>query len=403
MISLGREESELQSLDALWTAREIAQQPAMLLATQEGLANRKAEIAQFLQPFSGGSRAQATERIVLTGAGTSAFVGACLAPHLAALLSRRVEAIATTDLVSAPHLYFERETPTLLVSFARSGNSPESVAAVDLADDLVPNVRHLAITCNGDGALARRQGKGQCLVLTLPEATNDRSFAMTSSFSCMMYAGLAVLSGVEGMPARAARIASATGDVIGNEMQRARALAARRFERVVYLGSQGFKGLAREAALKLLELTDGATVAVSDTPLGFRHGPKTIVNGRTLVVVFLSNHAYTRRYDLDLIEELHRDGRAGGLLVICARDDGLATDVERVAVPGMTAADDVDLLVPYVALPQMLAFEQSIALGCTPDQPNKTGTVNRVVQGVRIHPFAPTAGQATGEPGKAAP
>ena len=164
-----------------------------------------------------------------------------------------------------------------------------------------------------------------------------------------------------------------------------RALAGLRHERVVYLGSHIFKGLAREAALKLLELTDGGVIAAWDSPLGFRHGPKTMVNARTLVVVFVSNDPYTRRYDLDLVEELCRDRRSAGVLVICGRDDDLPTGPQRVLVSGMADADDIDLLLPFVVAPQILAFEQSIAHGLSPDRPNVSGTVHRVVQGVRIH------------------
>ena len=88
-------------------------------------------------------------------------------------------------------------------------------------------------------------------------------------------------------------------------------LVRAQFERVVYLGSNELKGLAREAALKMLELTDGRVIAIADYPLGFRHGPKTILNGSTLVVAFLSNDAHTRRYELDLLTELRRDARGG--------------------------------------------------------------------------------------------
>jgi tagatose-6-phosphate ketose/aldose isomerase len=127
-------------------------------------------------------------------------------------------------------------------------------------------------------------------------------------------------------------------------------------------------------------------IATYDSPLGFRHGPKTIVNDRTLVVVFLSNDAYTRRYDLDLLEEIRRDGRHGGLLAICGRDEGMSSGVERILISAMAEADDVDLLIPFIAGPQIFAFEQAIGRGLSPDKPNVSGTVNRVVQGVRIHP-----------------
>ena len=381
MATLGRDEEELRVLGALATAREIAQQPAMLRKTHSGIVARQDALDRFLRPLLD----RAATRVILAGAGTSAFIGECLAPWLAARLPCRVEAIATTDLVCAPQLYFAPAAPTLLVSIARSGDSPESVAAVDLADRYVRDVRHLAITCNRNGALARKAAADGMIVL-LPEETNDQSFAMTSSFSCMTYAALAVLGGgIDRTATRVDRMAAAVEAVVAAQAPAMRTLAARRHERVVYLGSHVFKGLAREAALKLLELSDGAVIAAWDSPLGFRHGPKTIVDARTLVVILLSNDAYTRRYDLDLVEEVCRDGRSAGVLAICARDDGLPDGVERVLVPAMADADDVDLLVPFIVAPQIFAFEQAIARGLSPDQPNASGTVHRVVQGVRIH------------------
>jgi tagatose-6-phosphate ketose/aldose isomerase len=327
-------------------------------------------------------------RVILTGAGTSAFIGECLAPYLVAKLPCRVEAIATTDLVSAPYFYLEAETPTLLVSFGRSGDSPESVAALDLADQLVRDIHHLAISCNPDGALAGKVGAaGKGMVVLLPEETHDRSFAMTSSFSCMLSAALTALSGIDTMTPRIERIAHAVEAVIATQAPAMKALAGRGYERVVYLGSHIFKGLAREAALKLLELTDGAMIAAYDSPMGFRHGPKTIVNDRTLVVVFLSSNASTRRYDLDLLEEIARDRRHGGLLAVSGQDLNAPDGVERILIPDMRDAEDVDLLIPFIAAPQMFAFEASLQRGLSPDKPNVSGTVNRVVQGVRIHPL----------------
>lgn len=382
MAKLGRDEGELRALGALWTACEIEQQPVMLRKTHAALVARKHAVESFLRPLLD----RAAIRVILTGAGTSAFVGECLAPYLAARLQRRFEAIPTTDLVCAPYLYFEQDTPTLLVSFGRSGNSPESVAALDLADRFVDEIHHLAITCNPDGALAREIAmRGRGTALLLPEETHDQGFAMTSSFSCMTYAALAVLSGIEGMQARVERVARAVEAVIAAQAGAMKGLAARGYERVVCLGSHIFKGLAREAALKVLELTDGGTIAAYDSPLGFRHGPKTIVNDKTLVVMFLSNDAYTRRYDLDLMEEIRRDGKHGGALAICGRIEGIPAGVERILVPAMEDAEDVDLLVPFIAAPQIFAFELAIARGLSPDKPNISGTVNRVVQGVRIH------------------
>lgn len=362
-----------------WTRREILQQPATLRATQAILEATRDDITAFLAPLL----ARPDLRIMLCGAGTSAFIGECLAPWLSATLGRPVEAVATTDIVGAPNLYLDREQPTLMVSFGRSGNSPESIAAVELADARLASVHHLVITCNPDGALSRHAGARGHVVL-LPEETHDRAFAMTSSFSAMMLAALAIFSDIDSMHVRVDAIAKAVANMLAISDGETAALAARDFERVVYLGSGVFQGLAREAALKLLELSDGAISTSYDSALGFRHGPKTIVTARTLIVVFVSNDPLTSLYDFDIIEELRGDGRCGAVLAIAARPGGTGT----LLVDDAATLADADLLFPYIVPAQLFALHCSVRLGRTPDQPNASGTVNRVVQGVRIHTAA---------------
>lgn len=362
-----------------WTRREILQQPDTLRATHALLAGQRGSIEAFLAPLL----AKPDLRIMLAGAGTSAFIGECLAATLTRGTGRCVEAVATTDIVSAPDLYLKSDTPTLVVSFGRSGNSPESIAAVELVDARVSDAHHLIITCNADGALAKRAGN-DAYVVTLPEATHDRGFAMTSSFSAMMYAALAIFSGIQGCDARIEPIAEAVAGALETVELRMAKLAAREFRRVVYLGSGPFQGLAREAALKLLELTDGATATMFDSTLGFRHGPKTFVNRDTLIVVFVSNDPLTRAYDRDMIEELRKDDVAGAVLVVSAQGE----IGDTIAVRGLESAADSDLLFPYIIPAQLFALHASLDRGLTPDTPNKAGTVNRVVQGVRIYSTA---------------
>lgn len=374
--------AELESRGASWTAREIAQQPAIWNEVAALVGRERTRLDAFLAP----TLADAAQRIVLTGAGTSAFIGDCLAPALAARLGRRVEAIATTDLLTAPAVRLAGGAPVLLVSFARSGNSPESVAALELAERLLAGrVRHLVITCNREGSLALRAGSlTNACVLQLPDATHDRGFAMTSSFSAMLVAA-SLAFGATGAQA-VARMADGAEALLPKAATLAAQLVARRFERVVYLGSNELRGLASEAALKLLELSDGRVVATADSTLGFRHGPKTILNGRTLVVVLLSNDAHARAYDVDLLQELARDGRAGHLLALAGREDGTGS-VERLVAPGMAGAPDLELVPMHALFAQTFALLQSLALGLTPDKPDASGTVNRVVQGVTIHPW----------------
>lgn len=372
----------LERLDALGgglTAREIAQQPQVWPQIEALVEERRAALDAFLAPLL----ARPGLRIVMAGAGTSAFIGECLAP----LLLRqglRAEAAPTTDLVSGPGRYFQREVPTLVVSFARSGSSPESVAAVALADRLVDEVHHLVITCNEAGQLYRMtQDRANAFAILLPDCTHDRGFAMTTSFSAMLLAAALAFGALP--PGAAAGLARAAAQVHARALPLLEQLVRQGFQRVVYLGSNELRALAREAALKLLELTDGRVVAMFDSPLGFRHGPKTVVDEATLVVVLLSNDPHARRYDLDLLRELRADGRARRVLALDA--GGATAGVDGFAFEDADALDDLGLALPYVVFCQSFAFLQSLALGIRPDTPSASGTVNRVVRGVTIYPF----------------
>jgi len=377
---LGYTSAQLEARGATWTAKEIAQQPAVWMDVASLIATERERIEKFLAPLL----SNPALRIVLTGAGTSSFLGACLAPAVSAQLNRRVESIATTDIVSGPECHLHDSVPTLLVSFARSGNSPESVATVDLAERMITNVHHFIITCNPEGSLAQRAaGLRHAQVLTLPDATNDRGFAMTSSFSSMLIAA-GLLFGVireKQIPS----LSHVAERLLSRSSELALRLVGREFQRVIYLGSNELRGLASEAALKLLELTDGQTIVLSESTLGFRHGPKTIVNNRSLIVLMVSNDPYARAYDNDLLTELRRDARAAEILALSGRE---LAGQECFNIDGVSDANDLELALLYVLIAQTFALAQSLALGLTPDQPNAAGVVNRVVQGVIIHPWA---------------
>lgn len=373
-----------------WTAREIAQQPQMWLQVEKLIAAERTSLREFIAPIVD----DPAGHIILAGAGTSAFIGECLQPALTARLRCRVDAIPTTDIVSAPQVWLKSSAPTLLVSFARSGNSPESRATLDFAERLLGNVRHLIITCNTDGELAVRARKMRnAHLILLPEATNDRGLAMTSSFTCMLLAAALVFDAIQ--PERVARLARSAESLLQQMQARAQQLAASRFKRVIYVGSNELVGLAREAALKMLELTYGQIATLAESTLGFRHGPKSMVDRHTLVVVMVSNSAYTRGYDIDLIKELRRDDRAGGILALSGRTDGRLTG-EHLLFAGVEDATDLELSLLHVIVAQSYALAESLAHGLHPDQPNTAGVVNRVVQGVTIYPWEEQSGDVPG-------
>ncbi|MGI9277119.1 MAG: SIS domain-containing protein [Endozoicomonas sp.] len=378
----GIETPELKQSGSFWTASEIQQQPGKWREAAKVVHECRAQLKEFLDPFF----AKENARVVFTGAGTSAFVGEVLEPALKLRTGKRFDSVSSTDIVSSPEEFLGEQVPTLLVSFARSGNSPESLAAVQLADQVLNECYHLIVTCNPEGELClgkKNDSKSFCLVM--PEGTNDNGFAMTSSFSCMLLSALCIFSAEENSLEMAETVATYTEALLENKFELARELTQQPMERLVFLGSGPMRGLAREASLKFLELTAGSVVSLHDSPLGFRHGPKSVINDKTMVVQFMATEAYTRLYDQDLQNELKTNGIARELVAldVLDREEGSVLS----GLPELDA-DSMWLCFPYIAFAQMMAFFKSYSMGKGVDNPFPGGEVNRVVEGVIIHPFA---------------
>ena len=385
---LGVEISKLEDCSGLNTAKEIIQQPDTWRESVKNLIKNKIEIKSFIDYFL----SKKEFRIILTGAGTSAFAGEVCEPYLTSLLNKRVEAIATTDLVASPKSYFIKDIPTLLVSFARSGNSPESVHAVNLASQLVDDLYQIVITCNENGKLAKNTVNDEkSLLLLMPPQTNDLGFAMTSSFTTMVLNAMAVfnINNIENFSSDVDKLSNSVNDFIENNIEKVTSLSNEDFERIVYLGSSTSKGIARESALKVLELTAGKVNASYDTPLGFRHGPKSVVDDETVSVIYISNDEYTRKYDLDLAKEMLAHKKNDKVVIV---GDNIEEDILNKAdyvfnVENINYNVENKVLLPLqqIIFGQMLSFLKSVNLGITPDNPCPTGEVNRVVQGVILH------------------
>lgn len=366
------------------TMREIKQQPEVWQELALNIEAARTEIEVFLTPLLESSDL----RIILTGAGTSAFIGEIAAPALAKSLRTRVDAVATTDLVSNPTQYFAEELPTLLVSFARSGNSPESIAATDLAEELLGRhlVHHLVVTCDPAGKLAMKHGDQQnSFVVLMPAEANDEGFAMTSSFTSMLLACLLIFNGRNDQAIQA--LSAAVSNILSAKEKDVEQLAHRAGDKIVYLGSGSLTGLARESALKLLELTAGQVITYFDSALGFRHGPKAVIDEATLVIVFVSSDHYTSRYDIDIVSELRRDLGDDHVVTISVSPAG-TVDAPGWVLEGLADLDDAYLAAAYVVFAQLFGLHCSLRLGAAPDNPFPDGDVNRVVKGVTIHPLS---------------
>jgi tagatose-6-phosphate ketose/aldose isomerase len=347
---------------------EIQQQPVLWPTTavrvREGIARLK------LQARLKDARA------VITGAGTSAYAAAVVAAAWP-----RSMAVPSTDLLLATERYME--DATVLVSLARSGNSPESMAVVERVHRFRPEVWHLAITCNSEGALATSL---LLKPIILDPRTNDQSLVMTSSFSNLSLAGLCLAKGgfMDQVIVSAAGGAHTAFAPINERM---RNLTNRVEDRVVLLGSPPLFGWAQEGALKVLEMTAGRFPVMAETYLGLRHGPMSFVRPNTAVICLLSNDRAVRLYEEDLVREL-RKKKLGYLVGICHDGDIDQTNgqlFDEVIPPLLPQAPD-DVRAPFEILGvQLFGYHLSVRAGLDPDNPSPSGVINRVVQGLRIY------------------
>lgn len=379
---------DLIELGAEITTREIYQQPQVWQTAFENYKVQADEIVAFL---NGIGEKHDYIKVILTGAGTSAYVGDTLLPYFRNIYDERkwnFNAIATTDIVANPLAYLHKEVPTLLISFARSGNSPESVAAVDLAKDIVEELYQITITCAAEGKLAQQaHGDERNLLLLQPTPSNDAGFAMTSSFTSMMLTALLVFDKAD-LVAKAEKVSAlmTLSQEVLDSAEAIQKMVSLDYNRVIYLGAGHFFGLAHEAQLKILELTAGQVATMYESPVGFRHGPKSLVNEKTVVVVFGSTDSYTKLYDLDLVREVAGDEIARKVILLTDQKEDLE-NVEQVIFSSQQLADDVYRVFPYIVYGQLFALLTALKVNNRPDTPSPTGTVNRVVQGVIIHSF----------------
>ena len=369
------------------TLREIAQQPVTWTETATRVVGRLSLIQAVLED-AGAATAQGA--LVLTGSGSSLYAGECLAPALQETLGMTVSAVAAGQILTHPRASVPPHGPFAVVSFARSGNSPESRAVVDsLLEE--PRACHLVITCNGQGTLATEYASHpRVRTVVLDEKTNDQSLVMTSSFTNMVLAG-ALLGNArepEAYSARARRIARGAAHVLQNCGDALAAAARTAFSSAVYLGSGCRLGAVHETSLKMLEMNDGRIWTLPESYLGLRHGPMSAVREDSLVVAFLSSDPLVRAYEADLIRELDRKKLGARRVIVGASvprelAPGPEDVVVDVAAAGVNA--DEDLVLIDVVVGQLLAFFRCLQEGLRPDSPSTGGVISRVVSRFEIH------------------
>jgi tagatose-6-phosphate ketose/aldose isomerase len=369
------------------TLREICQQPATWLKTAERMISGPS-VADFRSSLLG------IESLILTGSGSSQFAGNCVNP----VLKRELLGVVTETISGGTLLIHGKEAlppgrPALVVSLARSGDSPESVGAISCLLAADPDVRHLVLTCNREGRLAEGFSQHPSVrVIALDDATNDRSLVMTSSFTNLLLAArfLGLVANPDRYRRICERLSQIAAELLRSHLGTMAGVASTGFRRAIFLGSGSRLGAARESALKMLEMTAGSVATLCDSYLGFRHGPMSFAHNDTLIVCFLSSDPVLRAYESDLLQELDEKGL--GLLKLIVGED-VPQDLARnndlvINCTGLKQVGDEDSSVIHVIVGQLLAFFLCLEEGLRPDSPSEDGIINRVVRSFKLHSSA---------------
>ena len=374
----------------LHTPAEIAQQPGTWSATFSIFQKQRTRLADFLKSAGLDISTGSKPTVFLIGAGTSDYVGRSLELLFRRLWQCEVTAVPSTSLLTHAEEWLLPGQKYIWISFSRSGESPEGVAVIEKALVTHPEIHHIVVSCNAEGRMIRSvAGKPQAFAVALEDAVNDRGLAMTSSFSNMVVFGqcMAHIHQVATYESILNRLVEAGKSFLPRAADAAAALAAEPFERVCFIGSGALEGVAVESALKVLELTAGEILALSESVVGLRHGPMAALDETTLLVAFLSSDERVRHYETDLLQELTRKGIVKTKIAVGGHSelslDGFA---DRYLSPDIRTAVPDDCRPPVdIMFGQLLGLFFSLRCGLMPDRPSPGGVINRVVQNVKIY------------------
>lgn len=373
----------MKGLEEIHTSNEIFSQPELWGKIYNQVLHDEKSISGFLN-----DALPEISRIILTGAGTSAFIGLSLNGLFSKNLKVHTDAVPTTDLVTHPGNYFFGHETIMLVSFARSGNSPESTAVTELADNFCKKCFHLIITCDSAGLLANYKSGSPSIKIILPPESNDKGLAMTGSYSGMLLYGylIARLKDIINLKPQISILQGYGERILNLYAPKIKEIASMDFRRAVFLGSGHFIGTATESHLKLQELTDGTIICKCDSFLGFRHGPKAVTDEKTLLVYIFSSNKHVQQYERDLVISMNKGKKP--LYTIGISEAGVNEMNQDLNILLSESGNNLDeeLLTVCAILPaQLLGLYKSLALDLNPDSPSEDGSISRVVEGVSIY------------------
>jgi glucosamine--fructose-6-phosphate aminotransferase (isomerizing) len=301
--------------------------------------------------------------VLFTGCGSTYYLSQWAARQGQILHGVPCVAVPASDFLLYPEAVFPRDRRQLLVAISRSGETTETLRAVEAFRERGKGDT-VAVTCYPERLLAQRTR----WAVNVP-AAREQSVVQTRSFTSMLL-GVAWWIGGERPADLTSKLVTAGGRVLRECDDIARQWASDpSLARFFYLGSGPFFGLASEGMLKIKEMALAHSEAYHFPEI--RHGPMALVNESSLVIGLLG--------DGEQAAALHvlRDMRELGARTAVVREgDGAgpsaAVDLDVRLESGLPSLWGAPL---YLLFLQQLAYHRAVAHGMDPDQPRHLSSV----------------------------
>jgi len=333
------------------TIKEIMEQPRCWERTIQ-LADRRAKDVK--SAFSG------IEEVIFTGCGSAYNVSWVAAPTFQHFTGIKARAFPAADIFQYPDTVFTKGIRYMVIPISRSGRTTETVKAMEYV--LERGMKTLSLTCFSQSPLA-----GRCENTLVLEWTQERSVVTTQSLTSMVLM-TQLLSGIvsdradyldqlKQLPIHGEKVLEnyqTLGEKIGEDEE---------IEKFAFVGSGPYYGLAREAQLKVKEMT----LLPSDSypVLEYRHGPKSNVDSGMLVTILGSDKG--KEYEMLLVKEIN--SLQGKSLLICEEMDPASkalVDYPCVLKSGLSEFTRGILYMPVIHL---VAYYVALRRQLNPDSP----------------------------------
>ncbi|HEY6102286.1 MAG TPA: SIS domain-containing protein [bacterium] len=275
-------------------------------------------------------RTAPAHRILLTGCGSSYYLALSAAHLLQSSLHVPCQAVPSSEVLFAERTTYWASRPPLVVAISRSGETTETVWALERLQGW--GATGIALTCHEGGSLSRAGD----LAITIP--VRERSVVMTASFTSMLLALAAAGATLSG-DIKAMEVLRRSPDLAAHDLSaladQAGGYATPAHRMFVYLGSGAMFGIASEGALKMTEMA--LVPAYAYHTLEYLHGPKAALSPETVVIGLLSTAGTS--YEARVLTHL---AGLGAAVVVAGghveRLDAVHTAAEPGTLPGLLMA-----------------------------------------------------------------